>query len=214
MGSDGIVSNWNPHDEASSIQGMIQLPRPYPHFHPFAEKYIRNRQTAWVMISPSIVNPMGRIVDLQELERFLPGKSNGKIVLTGGSFDILHIGHVKFLSEAKGAGDYLIILLESDQKVKKLKGSNRPVFIQRERAEMLAALASVDLIVLIPMMENDADYLNLVTKIKPDIIAVTENDPQIENRRRHAKEVGGELKIIPLTKTFSTSKLAKIIGVE
>jgi len=157
---------------------------------------------------------MGRIVDLQELERFLPGKNKGKIVLTGGSFDILHIGHVKFLSEAKGAGDYLIVLLESDQKVKKLKGSNRPVFIQRERAEMLAALASVDLIVLIPMMENDADYLNLVMKIKPDIIAVTENDPEIENKRRQAREAGGELKIILLTKTFSTSKLAKIIGVE
>ena len=150
---------------------------------------------------------------MQELERFFPGKSEGKIVLTGGCFDILHIGHVKFLSGAKGAGDYLIILLESDQKVKKLKGRNRPVFNQRERAEMLSALASVDLIVLLPMMEDDGDYLNLVTKIKPDIIAVTENDPQIEDRRRQAKGVGSELKIIPLTKTFSTSKLAEILGV-
>ena len=157
---------------------------------------------------------MGRIVDLQELERFLPGKSKGKIVLTGGCFDILHIGHVKFLSEAKGAGDYLIILLESDQKVKKFKGRNRPVFIQRERAEMLSALGSVDLIVLLPMMEDDGDYLNLVTKIKPDIIAVTEDDPHIEKKRGQAKEVGGELKLISLTKTFSTSKLAKILGVE
>jgi D-beta-D-heptose 7-phosphate kinase/D-beta-D-heptose 1-phosphate adenosyltransferase len=172
------------------------------------------KRISWVIISPSIVNPMGRIVDLQELERFLPGKSKGRIVLTGGSFDILHIGHVKFLSEAKGEGDYLIILLESDQKVKKLKGSNRPVFIQRERAEMLAALGSVDLVVLLRMIEDDADYLNLMTKIKPDIIAVTENDPLIENKRRQAKEVGGELKIISLTKTFSTSKLAKILGVE
>jgi len=161
-----------------------------------------------------MVNPMGRIVDSQDLKRFLPEKSKGKIVLAGGSFDILHIGHVKFLSEAKGAEDYLIILLESDQKVKKLKGSHRPVFSQRERAEMLAALTSVDLIVLIPMMENDADYLNLVMKIKPDIIAVTENDPEIENKRRQAREAGGELKIILLTKTFSTSKLAKIVGVE
>jgi len=157
---------------------------------------------------------MGRIVDLQELERFLPEKSKGKIVLAGGCFDILHIGHVKFLSEAKGAGDYLIILLESDQKVKKFKGRNRPVFIQRERAEMLSALGSVDLIVLLPMMEDDGDYLNLVTKIKPDIIAVTEDDPHIEKKRGQAKEVGGELKLISLTKTFSTSKLAKILGVE
>jgi rfaE bifunctional protein nucleotidyltransferase chain/domain len=165
-------------------------------------------------IFPPIVSPMGRIVDLQELERFLPGKNKGKIVLTGGCFDILHIGHVKFLSEAKGAGDYLIILLESDKKVKELKGKNRPVFIQRERAEMLSALGSVDLVVLLPMIEDDGDYLNLAMKIKPDIIAVTEDDPHIEKKRGQAKEVGGELKIIPLTKTFSTSKLAKILGVE
>ena len=79
---------------------------------------------------------------------------------------------------------------------------------------MLSALQSVDLIVLLPMMESDIDYLNLIMKIKPDIIAVTENDPHIEKKRRQAKKVGGELKIIPLIKTFSTSKLAKILGVE
>ena len=66
---------------------------------------------------------MGRIIDLQELERFLPGKSKGKIVLTGGCFDILHIGHIRFLSEAKRMGDYLVVLLESDQKVKDLNSN-------------------------------------------------------------------------------------------
>jgi len=157
---------------------------------------------------------MARIVDLQELEKFLAGESKGRIVLTGGCFDILHIGHVRFLSEAKGMGDCLVVLLESDKKVKELKGKNRPVFIQGERAEMLSALRSVDLIVLLPMMENDSDYLNLVMKIKPDIIAVTEDDPHIEIKRCLAKEVGGELKIISLTKTFSTSKLANIPGIE
>lgn len=114
---------------------------------------------------------MARIVNLQELKTFLSGKSQGRIVLTGGCFDILHIGHVRFLSEAKRMGDYLVVLLESDRKVKKLKGKNRPVFIQKERAEMLAALGSVDLIVLLPMMGNDSDYMNLLMKIKPDIIA-------------------------------------------
>jgi rfaE bifunctional protein nucleotidyltransferase chain/domain len=157
---------------------------------------------------------MARIVNLQELKTFLSGKSQGRIVLTGGCFDILHIGHVRFLSEAKRMGDYLVVLLESDRKVKKLKGKNRPVFIQKERAEMLAALGSVDLIVLLPMMGNDSDYMNLLMKIKPDIIAVTEDDPHIEKKRRQAKKVGAMLKIISLTKTFSTSKLAKIIGVE
>jgi FAD synthetase len=157
---------------------------------------------------------MARILNLQELTTFLPKKSKGRVVLTGGCFDILHIGHVRFLSEAKGMGDYLVVLLESDENVKKLKGENRPVFIQEERAEMLSALASVDLIMLLPAMENDGDYLNLVTKIKPDVIAVTENDPHIEKKRWQAKEIGAELKIISLTKTFSTSRLVKILGID
>ena len=165
-------------------------------------------------MTQSNLNPMARIVDLRELKTFLPKKSASRIVLTGGCFDILHIGHVRFLAEAKIMGDYLVVLLENDKKVKKLKGENRPVFIQKERAEMLSALGSVDLIVLLPMMETDNDYLNLIMEIKPDIIAVTENDPHIEKKRWQAKEVGGELKIISLTKTFSTSKLVKILGVE
>ena len=157
---------------------------------------------------------MARIVNLQELKEFLSGEEKGRIVLTGGCFDILHLGHVRFLSEAKKMGDYLVVLLESDQNVKKLKGGNRPVFIQEERAEMLSALESVDLVVLLPAMENDSDYLSLIRIIKPDMIVVTENDPHIEKKRGQAKQIGGKLKVIPLIKTLSTSKLAKIIGVD
>ena len=79
---------------------------------------------------------------------------------------------------------------------------------------MLSSLRMVDLIVLLPIMDNDNDYLNLVTKIKPEIIAVTEGDPQIEKKRRQARKVGAVLITISITKTFSTSKLAKILGVE
>ena len=157
---------------------------------------------------------MARIVNLQELKNFIPRGNKGTIVLAGGCFDILHVGHVRFLSEAKKMGDYLVVLLENDKNVKKLKGENRPVFIQKERAEMLSALGSVDLVVLLPMMENDCDYLNLVMKIKPDIIAVTENDPHIEKKRGQAKQIGGQLEVIPSIKTLSTSKLAKILGVD
>jgi FAD synthetase len=157
---------------------------------------------------------MARIVNLQELKKFLSREHKGRIVLTGGCFDILHIGHVRFLSEAKEMGDYLVVLLENDKNVKKLKGENRPVFIQKERAEMLSALGSVDLVVLLPTMENDSDYLNLIRKIKPDIIAVTENDPHIEKKKGQAKKIGGELKVISLIKTLSSSKLAEIIGAD
>jgi len=151
---------------------------------------------------------------LQGLRRFFSRGRKGRIVLTGGCFDILHIGHVRFLSEAKKMGDYLVVLLENDKNVKRLKGENRPVFIQKERAEMLSALGSVDLVVLLPTMENDSDYLNLIRIIKPDIIVVTENDPHIEKKKGHAKKIGGELKVISLIKTLSTSKLANILGVD
>jgi len=154
---------------------------------------------------------MAEIVHLKKLIKFLPRKGTARIVLTGGCFDLLHIGHARFLSKAKRMGDYLVVLLESDRKVKKLKGANRPLFAQKERAEMLSALGSVDLVVLLPTMEKDSDYLDLVTQISPDIIAVTENDPRLKEKKRQAKKVGGKLKVIPLTKTFSTSKLAKLL---
>jgi rfaE bifunctional protein nucleotidyltransferase chain/domain len=157
---------------------------------------------------------MARIVNLQELKKFISGEGKGRIVLTGGCFDILHVGHVRFLSEAKKMGGYLIVLLENDKTVKKLKGENRPVFIQKERAEMLSALGNVDLVVLLPAMENDSDYLSLIRLIKPDIIVVTENDPRIEKKRGQAKTIGAELEIISFIKTLSSSKLAKIIGAD
>jgi rfaE bifunctional protein nucleotidyltransferase chain/domain len=156
---------------------------------------------------------MAKIVNFQKLKKFLPREGKSRIVLTGGCFDILHIGHVRFLSEAKKMGDFLVVLLESDEKVKKLKGESRPIFIQKERAEMLSALKSVDLVVLLPMIENDSDYLNLVMEIKPNIVAVTENDPRVDKKRNQAKKVGGEVKVISFVKTFSSSKLAKILGI-
>ena len=91
---------------------------------------------------------------------------------------------------------------------------NESLIVQEERAEMLSALRSVDLVVLLPMIEKDGDYLDLVTKIKPDLIAVTENDLQFENKKSQAKKVGARLSVVSLIKRDSTSKLARIPGVE
>ena len=157
---------------------------------------------------------MAKIVHLRELKKVLPREVEGRVVLTGGCFDMLHIGHVRFLSEARRTGDYLVVLLESDKKVKKLKGEKRPLFVQKERAEMLSALRSIDLVVLLPAIENDSDYLDLVMEIKPNIIAVTETDPHMEKKKAQAKKIGGELRIIPFIRRYSTSKLARILGVE
>lgn len=157
---------------------------------------------------------MAKVAKLLKIKTFLRSARKGRIVLAGGCFDILHIGHVRFLAEAKKMGDYLVVLLENDERVKNLKGKNRPIFTQEIRAEILSALIYVDLVVLLPMMEKDDDYLKLVKQIKPDIIAVRENDPNIERKKLQAQTIGGELRVVPLVKSLSSSALAKIMEID
>jgi len=85
-------------------------------------------------------------------------KQHKKIVLVGGCFDILHPGHVIFLEKAKKVGDILFVLLESDEKVKKIKGANRPIHNQKMRAKVLSVLCCVDYIVMLPFLKSDTDY--------------------------------------------------------
>ena len=94
-------------------------------------------------------------------------KSEGKkIVFTNGCFDLLHVGHIKYLSKAKDLGDILIIGLNSDKSVKKLKGNNRPINSFEDRAKLLAALKSVDLVI---MFEEQTPE-NLIKEIIPDVL--------------------------------------------
>ncbi|MBI4039104.1 adenylyltransferase/cytidyltransferase family protein [Candidatus Daviesbacteria bacterium] len=135
-------------------------------------------------------------------------KKEKKIVLVGGCFDILHPGHIIFLEKAKKVGDYLVVLLESDEKIRRLKGDRRPVFKQSQRAKILQALKAVDLVVNLPKMDSDQDYDRLITKLKPDIIAVTKDYTNIDNHQRIAKLVGAKLKFV--TKkigNYSTSQI-------
>ena len=130
------------------------------------------------------------------------------VVLVGGCFDVLHPGHIIFLEKAKKAGDRLIVLLESDEKIKKIKGVNRPVHNQKERVLVLEALKFVDKVIQLPYLENEKDYDEIVEKINPDIIATTSADPQIHHKKRTARLVGAKLKYV--TKrigNYSTSKL-------
>lgn len=134
-----------------------------------------------------------------------------KLVLVGGCFDVLHPGHIIFLEKAKLAGDYLVVLLESDEKIKRIKGSNRPIFSQKERAKMLKALKVVDRVVLLPFTNEDKEYDKIAGKIKPDIIATTSGDPQIHHKQRVAKLTGARLKIVTrfISSYSSTNILAK-----
>lgn len=156
---------------------------------------------------------MGEIVNIDKAVRLtqrLKG-SHHSIVLVGGCFDILHAGHVQFLENAKKQGNYLLVLLESDQQVKKLKGPGRPINSQNLRAKVLSVLRMVDYVVILPEMK-DSDYDKLVEKIKPNVIAATRGDPMVSHKKRAAKLVGADLKlVIKRISERSTTKLIEVI---
>lgn len=159
---------------------------------------------------------MTEIILFEELERTVDRfkKTGHSVVLTGGCFDILHIGHIKFLKEAKKHGDYLMVLLESDETVNRLKGENRPYFSQAVRAEVLSAIKYVDIVVILPPINKDEDYEKITLKINPDVIAITANDPHTQKKRKQAEMVGGKLITVPFIKTYSSSRVARLLGIE
>jgi rfaE bifunctional protein nucleotidyltransferase chain/domain len=130
-----------------------------------------------------------------------------KTVLVGGCFDLIHYGHLQFLKKAEETGEFLIVVLESDEFIKKNK-REIPIHSQKERAEVLSSLNIVDLVVLLPYFRSNREYFEMVREVKPKIIAVTEEDPQLQNKKRQIKAIGGQLKIVtPLLKKFSTRRI-------
>src|SRR5262245_40855320 len=105
-----------------------------------------------------------------------------RIVLAGGCFDILHIGHIAFLQKAKEQGDVLFVLIEHDETIKKSKGENRPINSQEDRSKILSHIDIIDYVVLLPNVKNDKTYDDLVINIKPAIIATTAGDININHK--------------------------------
>lgn len=137
-----------------------------------------------------------------------------KKVLVGGCFDFIHFGHISFLKQAKALGDYLVVALESDENVRRTKGETRPIHSQDQRRDMLNSLTFVDEIIPLTPMNTDEDYFDLVQRLHPQIIAVTQGDPITDKKRQQAKLVGAQLVEIPKIHTPSTSQLAKLLGLE
>ncbi len=110
----------------------------------------------------------GDVLSLKDLcdKLLLHKKNNERIVFTNGCFDILHVGHVRYLFEAKSQGDILVVGLNSDDSVRKIKEAQRPIIRQDQRAEILASLRCVDYVTIF----NEPDPLALISTIQPDVL--------------------------------------------
>lgn len=131
-----------------------------------------------------------------------------RIVLTNGCFDLLHVGHVRYLQEARALGDVLFVGLNSDAAVRRLKGPGRPILPSGERAEILAALRAVDHVVLFD--DDTAD--RLVTRLRPHVHAKgTDYTPASVPEQASVRAVGGRVVIAGDPKTHSTRDVIALI---
>jgi D-beta-D-heptose 7-phosphate kinase/D-beta-D-heptose 1-phosphate adenosyltransferase len=136
-------------------------------------------------------------------------KTKGKkIIFTNGCFDLLHIGHVRYLEEARSLGDLLVVGVNSDSSVRGLKGPNRPILPQEERAEILSGLGCVDYVAIF----DEPTPLNLISSLLPDVL-VKGGDWTKEATVgwETVERTGGEVVILPFVEGSSTSHLIETI---
>lgn len=147
-----------------------------------------------------------KVLTWDELSRRVRGlKEEGKrIVFTNGCFDLLHIGHARYLRQARALGDWLVVGLNSDESVRGLKGPSRPLILEEERAEMLASLECVDAVALFPQRTPD----ELIRVVVPHV-HVKGGDYRKEDLPEAAlvEALGGEVCILPLVEGRSTSEI-------
>ncbi|MCA8922986.1 MAG: adenylyltransferase/cytidyltransferase family protein [Planctomycetes bacterium] len=140
-------------------------------------------------------------------------KAAGKrVVLTNGTFDLLHVGHLRSLVDARSRGDVLVVAVNSDASVQGYKGPGLPIQPESERAELLAGLRCVDFVTIFSELTVDS----LILKLKPDVHAKgTEYDPETVPEGPTVRSYGGEIAIVGDPKAHSTSWLiARIRGTE
>ena len=153
-----------------------------------------------------------KIVQLEELsDRCEKLRSAGKkIVATNGCFDLLHVGHVRYLQAARALGDLLVVGLNSDRSVHELKGAGRPITTQSERAEILAALACVDLVTIFPEIRAT----KFLAAVRPAVyVKGGDYTPRTLDEEELAilKEIETEIRLIPFETGYSTSGLIEQI---
>ena len=149
---------------------------------------------------PRIILKADEIVEIVKAER----KQGKKIVLTQGSFDLVHIGHARYCDKAKRFGDLLIVGVDSDEKVHQRKGPNRPIVPEDERMEMLTHLRSVDYVVL---KEKKAPKFSLIKLVKPDILIATRQTYDQKTINKLEKICGKVVVLDPMATTSTTAKI-------
>jgi len=150
----------------------------------------------------------GKILSRRELAHRVEEwrRAGERIVLTNGNFDLLHVGHVRYLRGAKALGGKLVVAINSDESVRALKGEGRPVMPAEERAEIVAALADVDAVVIFP----ELDVRALIREIRPDIQAKgTDYTVDSVPERDAVAEYGGRVAIVGDPKNHSTSEIIR-----
>jgi rfaE bifunctional protein nucleotidyltransferase chain/domain len=150
----------------------------------------------------------GKILSRAELSKRVEQwrRAGERIVLGNGNFDLLHVGHVRYLRGAKALGGKLVVAINSDESVRALKGEGRPVMPAEERAEIVAALADVDAVVIFP----ELDVRALIREIRPDIQAKgTDYTVDSVPERDVVAEYGGRVAIVGDVKGHSTSEILR-----
>lgn len=166
-----------------------------------------NREELLAGLMPEIVLHAGeKVLTLDQLRTRVSAwrSASEKVVFTNGCFDLLHIGHITLLEQARREGDRLVVAINSDASVKKLKGAGRPVAGENERARILAAMSAVDAVVIF----NEPTPLRVIEALRPDVIV--KGGDYDETTVVGAKEVrswGGRVKIVPTVEGFSTTNL-------
>lgn len=202
----GLVHNLTPHDalQLANIAAGIVVGK-------VGTVPVSQSELLKTLVSEDGQSQVDKICDLQQLSELVSHwrASNQKIVFTNGCFDLLHAGHVTYLEAAKKTGDKLILGLNTDRSVSALKGPTRPVVHEGDRARVLAALASVDAVILF----DEDTPLRLIDALRPDVIV--KGDDYSEEQVVGGKEVkswGGSVKLIPLVQGRSTSNIIKKLG--
>lgn len=150
----------------------------------------------------------GKILGREQLRQCVEQwrREGDRIVLGNGNFDLLHVGHVRYLRGAKQLGGKLVVAINSDESVRALKGEGRPVMPAEERAEIVAALADVDAVVIFP----ELDVRALIREIRPDIQAKgTDYTAESVPERDAVAEYGGRIAIVGDPKDHSTSEIIR-----